>query len=82
MLPREPAPGGDEPTVWHARHLQFAPTPLAIEEEQSAERLVLSRCGNVVMGGQIAQKGSDLRFRHLSGMALSMKEDELSDLST
>jgi hypothetical protein len=33
---------------------QFLFEHLAIEEEQSAECLVLSRCGDVVMGGQMA----------------------------
>ena len=52
---------------------------MAIEKEQSAERLILCGSGNVLIHGEIGQEGLHLGCAHLLGMALVMKEDEALD---
>ncbi len=46
-----------------------------VQKQQRAERLVLGRCGDVLLYSQVGEKGFDLNDTHLLGMALVVKED-------
>jgi hypothetical protein len=48
---------------------------VAVEEEESAEGLVLGGGGNVVDRGEVGQKGFDFGDTHVLGMTLVVKED-------
>ena len=61
------------------RHLngEFQDVAIEIEEEEEdgAAGLVLRRRGDVVLGGEVDQKGLDFRATHLAGMALLVKQN-------
>ena len=48
-----------------------------VEEEQSAERLVLRGRRDVAVDGEIAQEVVNFGFRHFDGMAFAVEQDEL-----
>jgi len=52
---------------------------LAIEEKDSAQRLVLGRRRHVPLDGQRAEKRRDLGSTHLGGVALAVEEDVPAD---
>ncbi len=58
-----------------AQIANFAPEHMALEKQQSAKRLVLRRGADLLLDGQIGQKGVDFRFGHFGGMAHLVKED-------
>jgi len=52
---------------------------LAVEEEDGAERLVLSGCGDAPFDGEVGEEGLDLGGTHLAGVAFVVEEDEPFD---
>ena len=58
---------------------QFDAQDVAVEEEERAERLVLRRGGDSLVGSEVREKLADLARAHLRGMALAMEEDEALD---
>jgi len=58
-----------------AQIANFAPEHMAIEKQQGEKRLVLCRGADLLLNGQIGQKGVDFRFGHFGGMAHLVKED-------
>jgi len=41
--------------------------------------LILGRCGDVLPGGQVSEKGGNFRFSHFLRLAFMMKEDILEN---
>ena len=52
---------------------------VAVEEEQGGEGLILGRCGDLHLDGQVGQEGFDFRGAHGGRMTLVMEEDEAAD---
>jgi hypothetical protein len=48
---------------------------LAVEEEEGAEGLVLGGGGDIVLHGQVSEKGFDLRCAHLGGMTFVVEKN-------
>jgi hypothetical protein len=51
----------------------------SVEEQQSAECLILHRRGDALFGGQPSEKRFDLVFSHLQRVTFSKKEDKALD---
>ena len=49
------------------------------QEEQGGEGLILGRCGDLHLDGQVGQEGFDFRGAHGGRMTLVMEEDEAAD---
>jgi hypothetical protein len=56
--------------------IEFAIEHLLVEKKQRGESLVLSRGGNVFLGGQMSQECGDFRFAHFFWMAFAVKENK------
>jgi hypothetical protein len=52
---------------------------VAVEEQESVQRLVLGRGGNLALDGQGTQEARDLGGAHLEGMRLAMEADVPAD---
>jgi hypothetical protein len=52
---------------------------VAVEEQESVQRLVLGRGGNLALDGQGTQEARDLGSAHLEGMRLAMEADVPAD---
>ncbi len=69
--PTHPLNAGDE--------VEFPIQHLLVEEKQGAEGLILRGGGDALLDGEMAEKGGDLFFAHLRGVALLVEEDEAAD---
>ena len=71
---------GWTPHTLHSRDkIEFPVEDLLIEKKQGAQCLVLSGSRYLSFNREVAEESGDLRFAHLSGMALLVEEDEASD---
>ena len=52
---------------------------VAVEEENGAEGLILGRCGNVLFGGEVGEKGSNFGDAHIFGVTFVVEEDVAFD---
>jgi hypothetical protein len=52
---------------------------MAVEEQESVQRLVLGRGCNFALDGQRTQEARDLRSAHLEGMTLAVEENVAPD---
>jgi len=73
----EPRGGSRSDDIFHPR--QIPAEYFAIEEEESAQRLVLGRRSNPAFNGQARQELGDLGLPHFLGMPLAVKQDESTD---
>lgn len=72
--------GGQPPTILRAidtrQMADRLPEHVSVQEENRAQRLILSRGADVTVGGEVTEKRGDLTLTHLCRMTSVVKDDE------
>lgn len=63
----------------HVDGANFLVKNVAVKKKEGGKGLVLGGGGNVVIGGQVGQKGFDFSRAHVGGVAFIMEKDEAPD---